>query len=163
MTTPLNATVASRYKFQVNTGTIGVPIWTDVRGVMEFTPGDPDPVLQDDSDYDSVAADNITAWKSQKKTALQWTITAKIKRGFVGSTTGYDPGQEFLRTAANAMGAAGVVQVRYYDRVPGTPEAYMGSGEVSFKHDGAAMDALSTATITVTGRGILTPIANPAA
>jgi hypothetical protein len=162
MTLPLVSTAQGKYRLDVNTGTVGAPVWTQVRGIVEFTPPNPDPVLQDDSDYDAAGPGGSGGWKSQTKTALQHATTAKVKRGFTAGTSSYDPGQEFLRAASMSLDpATRVVQCRYYERIIGGPEAYSFFAEVTFKNDGGPMDATATATITLSGVGALTPIANP--
>jgi hypothetical protein len=162
MTLPLVSTTTAKYALDVNTGTVLVPVWTRVRGIMEFVPPDPEPVLQDDSDYDVVAAGGFGGWKSQAKTALAHTTTFKCKRGFTAGSTTYDPGQEAIRLAGFLLDpSTRVLQFRYYERVTGGPEAYSFFAEITWKKDGGKMEDLATASVTLSGVGALTAITNP--
>jgi hypothetical protein len=156
MTTPLVSTLARKYRLDVSTGTdatSGAPIWTQVRGVSEFTPT-VDTTLEDDSDYDS------DGWASQTKTQLAWMLEMTVKRKVTLDTAAYDPGQEALRVAAESFGADGVVHVRWYDR-DGGPESYEGYAEVSWNPSGGSPTALSEVGVTLTGKGARESVANP--
>lgn len=156
MTQPLVSTLQSEFAIDVNTTPASTPTWTRVRGIMELTPPAPSPALQDDSDYDS------GGWGSQTKTKLMHTTTLKVRRGVqAGTTAVYDPGQEFLRAAAMDLSSSRVVQFRVYSRTPGSPEAWSGYAEVGWSYDGGGMDAVKTATVTLSGVGALTTITNP--
>lgn len=156
---PLGASTTTRkWFFDVNTGTVAVPVWTGVFGVTEFKPA-LEPTLQDDSDYDS------EGFKSQTKTAEEWSVEAKVARKVtVADATAYDPGQEFLRLkSVGKFGVANSVQIRYYEMEPGGPriEAYKGSGAVTWSPEGGAMDELDMVSLTITGQGKLEAITHP--
>jgi len=153
----LVSTNVRKYKLEVDTAADPtVPTWTQVRAVAEFKPDMP-PNLEDDSDFDSAG------WQSQTKTALAWTLEVKVIRKVTpDATKAYDPGQEKLRACALAFGASGVAHVRWYDR-DGGPEAFEGTAEVTWKPDGGPMTATDSVTVTLTGKGVLNPITNPAA
>jgi hypothetical protein len=115
-------------------------------------------VLQDDSDYDSAG------YQSQAKTALGWSIELTVQRKVTAAlATAYDPGQELLRAAANALGTTGVVDVRWYEVTASGPitEAYRGYAEVTWAPEGGAMDALDTASLVLTGRGARATYTHP--
>lgn len=156
--TPLGASTLNRkWYLDVNVGTTAVPDWIGVFGILEFK-DNLEPTLQDDSDFDS------EGYKSQNVTALAWSLEAKVSRKTVeGSPTAYDPGQEALRLAGEEMGQANVAHVRWYEMTPDGPraEAYEGRAAVSWTPDGGAMDANSTATVTLTGKGKRNPITHP--
>lgn len=156
---PLGASTTNRkWYLDINTGTDLVPVWTGVFGVTDFTPA-LDNTLQDDSDYDS------EGYKSQTKTASQWSLTGAVKRAVTEAlATAYDPGQEALRLAGDENGVANSVQVRWYEMEEDGPrvEAYSGRGAVSWTPNGGPMDALSTANFSIMGQGKRTPIAHPA-
>ncbi|TDD88353.1 phage tail tube protein [Actinomadura rubrisoli] len=150
----LVSTLARKWRLDVNTGTVGVPVWTQVRAMGELKP-QVEPNMEDDSDYDS------DGWESETKTALKWTLEAKLLRK-VGVTSGnYDPGQEKIRLASDQFGSAGTVQVRWYDR-DGGPEAYIGFASVSWEPEGGETKDLDTVTAKLSGQGQRTTIANPA-
>ena len=157
---PLGASTLNRkWYLDIDTGTTGTPAWTGVFGVSEFQAG-LDATLQDDSDFDSAG------YKSQTKTAEQWTLTFKVARKTQKATpANYDPGQEALRLAADEMGVDNTVHVRWYE-MNGTAgpktEAYEGYAAVTWAPDGGGMDALAMVTVTLTGQGKRTPITHPA-
>jgi hypothetical protein len=164
MTLPLVSVSTGKYGADVNTNTVASPVWVPIRGILEFTPPEPEPTLQDDTDYDSVPAGAVYGgWKSQAKTALSHTTKMKVKRGYVAGTgSTKDPGQEFLRAAGRSLDpTVRVVNFRYYERVTGGSEAYSGFGEVAFSPDGGKVEDIATATITLSGVGALTAITNP--
>ena len=156
--TPLGATTTNRkWYLDINTGTTLVPVWTGVFGITDFTPA-LDNTLQDDSDYDS------EGYKSQTKTASQWSNTGTVKRAVTGADPeAYDPGQEALRLAADENGVANSVHCRWYEMEPEGPrvEAYEGHGAVSWTPNGGGMDALSMAGFAITGQGKRNPITHP--
>lgn len=151
------STLNRKWGLDVNTGTKAAPVWTPVRGRVDFTDG-LDPTLQDDSDFDA------EGWKSQTVTAQAWSLAFKVARKVDDtSPTAYDAGQEKLRLAAAGMGTANDVHVRWYETTPGGPraEAYDGNAAVSWSPDGGGMDALSFVSVTLTGKGKRNVITNP--
>ena len=157
---PLGATTTNRkWYLDVNTGTLASPVWTGVFGITEFTPKI-EGSLQDDSDFDGAG------WKSQVNTAYQWSNEGKVKRAQKAGVTGdqvYDPGQEKLRLAAAKTGVDNSVPVRWYDMEPNGPrvEAYEGNAAVTWTEDGGNMEALSFASIVLTGQGKRVEIEHP--
>ncbi len=151
------STLKRKWYLDVNTGTVATPTWTSVNGITSFNTG-LDATLQDDSDFDS------GGYRSQTKTAEQWSLSATLARKVAtSSATAYDAGQEYLRTKSDSMGPANTAQVRWYEMTPGGPrvEAYSGFAAVSWSPDEGGMDALETVTVTLTGQGRRTPIAHP--
>lgn len=152
------STLNRDWRLQVDVGSPGSPTWIDVRGRAEFQPG-LDPTLQEDSDFDG------GGYKSQTVTALAWTLSFKVARKVVGAgSTAYDAGQEALRLAANEMGVANSVHVRWFEAADDGPrtEAYEGFAAVSWSPDGGGMDALTMVSVTLTGQGQRLAITNPA-
>lgn len=133
------------------------PNWVGVFGMTDLVPT-LDNTLQEDSDYDS------DGYKSQTKTASQWSLTATVKRAVTtASPTAYDPGQEAIRLAGDQNGVANSVYVRWYEMEPAGPrvEAYEGLGAVSWSPNGGPMDSLSTVSFTITGQGKRIAVAHP--
>lgn len=152
-----NATLNRKWYLDVDTSSTSTPTWIGVFGMTDFKPA-LDTTLQDDSDFDS------EGYKSQTATALAWSNEAKVSRKTQpGAAEEYDPGQEVLRLAGAEIGPDNVVHVRWYEMTPGGPrtEAYEGYSSVSWSDDGGGMDALSTATVKLTGRGQRIAIAHP--
>lgn len=155
--TPLGASTLNRkWYLDVNTGSESVPVWTGVFGITEFK-ASVEGSLQDDSDFDSAG------WKSQVNTANTWKIEGKVRRGLKASDpTVYDPGQEVLRLAAANTGEANIVQIRYYEMGDAQVEAYSGKVAVTWAEDGGNMEAVSTVSFTLNGRGARNIITHPA-
>lgn len=155
---PLGASTTNRkWYLDVNTGTNALPVWKGVFGVTEFAPK-VEGSLQDDSDFDG------NGWKSSTNSANAWSIEVKVKRAVtVALATAYDPGQEVLRLASDKTGVANSVGVRWYEMELNGPkvEAYSGIAAVSWTEDGGNMEALSMASITLTGQGARATIVHP--
>lgn len=154
---PLGAATLNRdWRLEVDTGSDPLtPVWTTVRGRTDFSPS-LDTTLQDDSDMDS------EGYKSQTVTALAWALTTKVvRKATLDATPTYDPGQEALRLAAQEMGPANSVHVRWFKLGAVRTEAYEGFAAVGWSPDGGGMDGLDTATVTLTGQGQRKAIAHP--
>ena len=155
---PLGASTTNRkWYLDVNTGTAAAPLWKGVFGVTEFQ-AKVEGSLQDDSDFDG------NGWKSSTNSANAWSIELKVKRAVTAAlATAYDPGQEVLRIASDKTGVANSVPVRWYEMEAGGPkvEAYAGTAAVTYSEDGGNMEALSMASITLTGQGARAVIVHP--
>ena len=153
MTAPLTSYLARKWRVDVNTGTTISPVWVQVKGVTNFTPG-LSSTTQDSSDFDS------NGWGSDEKTMLKWNLAISLLRKGADTATP-DPGQEALRAKSDQFGAAGMAHVRWYDR-NGGPEAYEGTGNVSWEPGGGGAGDLEPVTVNITGKGARTEITNPA-
>lgn len=158
---PLGATTTNRKWFlDIDSSLTGSPTWIGVHGITEFTPK-VEGSLQDDSDFDG------EGWKSQTNTANAWSNEGKLKRGtrpgVADAPPTYDAGQELLRDAAAQTGVDNSVHVRWYEMEPNGPrvEAYEGRAAVTWTEDGGNMEALSIASITLTGQGKRIEIDHP--
>lgn len=153
---PLGASTLNRdWRLEVDTSATSTPTWTIVRGRTDFKPG-LDPDLQDDSDFDS------GGYKSQTKTAEAWSLEMKLARkATVDATPVYDPGQEALRLAAQEMGPANTVHVRWYKLGAVRTEAYEGYAAASWEPEGGDMAALESVTVKLAGQGKRTAITHP--
>lgn len=155
MTQPQQSTLARKWVFEVNTGTVASPIWTTVKGLNNLTVTQGEPNLEDDNVYEDAG------YTGQTKTALSWKAEATVmRRTDPVNVTIYDPGQEKLRALSNLLGPTGVAYCRFYDR-DGGPEAFTGFGEVSWAPQGGSPTDLEQVDITVTGKGAPTTITNP--
>lgn len=156
--TPLGASTTNR-KWYVDCQDPAVAgVWVGCFGILEYKPKPSDPKLQDDGDFDG------GGWTSSTAAARSWGGDGKFGRKEKASdATAYDPGQEILRKAALGLGSANRVLVRIYEMEPGGPrvEAYQGYAAVTWSPDGGGMDALDTASFTLTGQGPRTDIAHP--
>lgn len=155
MSAPLVTALARKWRVDVNTGTSASPVWVQVRGLNNVTPGI-SATLQDSSDYDS------DGWGSDEKTMLKWNLALSLfrKKSDAGA---YDAGQEALRDKSDQFGAGGIAHVRWYDRTVGSSEAYEGYANVSWEPGGGSASDLESVTVNLTGKGARVDIANPAA
>lgn len=153
-TEPLVSTLARKWKLDVNTGTVGSPVWVPVRGMGELKTT-VESNMEDDSDYDS------NGWASETKTQLKWGLEAKVLRKKGVTSGNYDPGQEKLRASSDQFGSPGTPQVRWYTD-DGGPEAYSGLASVSWEPEGGEAKDLDTVTVKLSGNGLRTLITNPA-
>jgi hypothetical protein len=154
--TPLGGSTLNR-KWYLDVSEDAGTTWVAVMGMTEFQPTT-EATLEDDSDFDS------KGFRSSTKTASAWGITGTVRRGVVTGGTAYDPGQEIIRAAADEMGVANVLTVRFYEMEDGGPRvlAYQGNVATDWTDNGGDMAANSTAGFTLTGRGRRTAIAHPA-
>lgn len=161
VTTGLGAsTLARKWKFDVDVSAAqDGSDWRRVRGATDatFNPGTAG--MQTDTDYDGEGYSSSTA------TSLEWGGTLTVRRAPDRTTpTQYDPGQEFLRQKANKMGPENTAHIRAYEwNGPTGPkaESYEGYVAVAYANGGGAPDALSNATLTLTGQGACLPITHP--
>lgn len=143
----LTPTIQSKWRLDVEIATV----YTQVRAISSFTPA-VNPTIQDASDYDSAG------WGSDARTLRKWENTMTVMRK--EDTTGYDPGQEFLRAAANA---GDLVTCRWYERDVADGEAYSGSALVVWEPQGGDTTILSTVNVRLLGQGARTTITHPGA
>jgi hypothetical protein len=154
--TPLGGSTLNR-KWYLDVSDDGGTTWTPVMGLTEFQPAT-EATMQDDSDFDS------EGFRSSTKTASAWSVTGTVRRGVVeGGTPTYDPGQELIRAAADEMGVANVLAVRFYEMEDDGPRvlAYRGDAATDWTDNGGDMAANSTAGFTLTGRGRRIAITHP--
>lgn len=155
MTQPDQSTLARKWIWEINTGTVPSPVWTTVKGLNSLTVTESEPNLEDDNVYEDGGYTGVT------KTGLSWKIEATVmRRTLATDITTYDPGQEKLRLLARTLGSTGVAFCRVYDR-NGGPEAFTGFGEVTWAPQGGEPTDLESVDITVTGKGLNTQITNP--
>lgn len=152
-------TLVRKWCVEVNTGTVGAPVWKMLGGVNNnaFVPDAAN--LEDDSDMQSGGAG------SQTKTAGNASVTMTIMRKVKSDGISYDDAQEFVRSKAiNKYGPDNSVQLRIYEYNPaGGPrvEAYMGNFAASWEPQGGGNTALDTVTLTFTGQGQCAAISHP--
>jgi hypothetical protein len=155
VTQPQQSTLSRKWVLEINTGTVGSPVWTAVKGLNNLTVKQGEPNLEDDNVYEDAG------YTGQTKTALAWNAAATVmRRTDPTDVTIYDPGQEKLRTLSNTLGPTGVGYCRLYDR-DGGPEAFTGFAEISWDPQGGSPTDLETVNITLTGKGAPTTITNP--
>lgn len=162
---PLGASTTNRkwyldvYPEGTTAATLDTATPIGVFGITEFKDAI-SPSLQDDGDFDS------DGWKSQTNSANAWGIEFKVARKTKASDpTKYDEGQEIIRKTSRKTGVGNRVYCRWYEMEPGGPrvEAYRGQAVASWSPDGGNMEALSSVSVTLTGRGAPEEIDHPEA
>lgn len=145
-------TTALARRFKVDVSTVAAPTtWVSVKGINDFSPP-VSPTLQSADDYDS------DGWSSFEKTMQAFVVNMKCLRKTASGI--FDPGQELIRAAQLPFGDLARVNVRWYDR-NAAPEAFQGLALVGWVPSKTGVADLNEVTITLTGDGALTPIANP--
>ncbi|WP_061960650.1 phage tail tube protein [Demequina flava] len=144
----------------VNTGTTGSPAWQSCRRISAFQPN-LTPITEDASTYDDFGSPN------DDKTGENWSLTFTIQ-GNRNTATGLYPEEIeaiMARTKPSAKGEAAVLHVRYYDKPEtGTPnpnQAFEGFATVGIQRANTGNQGVEAFTVTLTGKGPRTEIANP--
>lgn len=125
-----------KWRWQVNTGSTAVKVWTTVIGLENFA-FVPTPVIQEDDDYEA------DGWQGDEVTALKWAISATVKQKGDVDTIQPNAAHERLRQASLFLlyPDQKVVEMRVYDRFGG-PEAFELTGYVNRTPSGGGMTDL---------------------
>lgn len=155
------ATLVRKWYLDVNTGDSTAAVWTHVNGIMSLVPNVDAANWADSSTFDTAGAQTKT------KTASAWSVTGKVLRAVTAAlATAYDPGQEYLRTAAvGKYGLDNQVEIRFYEfNGANGPqiEAYHGFAGVEWAADGGSMPDLDIAAFTLNAQSALDQITYPA-
>lgn len=140
--------LARRYRVDVSAD---ATTWLQLIGINDFAPN-VSPTKKDTTTYDN------TGWGSSEITLNAWSATIKMLRQTSAGVL--DPSQELIRARVAQFGTAARIYVRWYDR-NGLAEAYQGYAIVEWARSKTASDDVDEATVTLTGDGALTNIANP--
>lgn len=148
--------LARRYKTEINIGSIAVPNWQILFGVVEFSPP-VEPVNQTDTDYES------DGWKGNTKTAQEWSVELKLSHKVDADNNELNTVHKFLKAASRNFGSASIVPIRYFDR-SGNDDAQSGYAIVTWAPEGGDMEQLDQVTVTFNASSYdpaLTIITNP--
>lgn len=140
--------LARDFVFELNTGTVAVPVWTPIGGLVTWSP------TTEKEDVDDTTFDN-DGIKAHKVVSRGAGLTLE---GFyiVDNVTGArDPGQDALITLAGAIGYDSTKQLRITE--PAGKTVMSVSADVN--HGGGDKNANSafTATLTRSGAAVFTP------
>ncbi len=102
---PVTKVNAENYDFEVNTGTIASPTWTNISGIEDFDLGD-STTRADTTDIDSSGVEENRVIRRGHSITLNGHWLEDESDG------SRDAGQEALETAARAVGSAAEVGVR---------------------------------------------------
>lgn len=95
---------AREFTLEINTGTVAVPVWTNIAGLLSIVPSSEE-TEANITDFDSGGIDeSLTARRKH-------TLTAE------GLYEGDDPGQIACTSAGELIGAASLTQYRWTDTV----------------------------------------------
>ena len=150
--------LAQDESFYVNTGTVAVPVWTEIKGVLSYSL-EASKTMADTTTYDSAGIkENIPNEVSYKLTLDMLYDTALATPEGAPTTGGVrDAGQLKLETLGNTVGRAGIGQFKIDN---GELVELEFSGCVSYSEGGRNEAATFQATINVTGainRTVLAP------
>lgn len=125
-----------KWRWQLNLGSVAVPVWTTVTGLEGFTLTFT-PVIQEDDDYEA------DGWQGDEVTALKWGISATVKHKGDIDTVQPNAAHERLRQASLFLTypTKKILPMRAYDRFGG-PEAYELTGYVNRTPSGGGMTDL---------------------
>jgi hypothetical protein len=143
-------TVALARRFKVDVSTDNAT-WVPLKGINDLNPAISNTTVSAD-DFDT------SGFNAIEKTAIGWVLTIKALRKTISGV--FDAGQELVRAAQLQFGDSARVYVRWYDR-NGAAEAFSGKAVVGYSASQTGVDALDEVTITLTGDGVLSSIANP--
>ena len=123
--------------------------WIPVFGIMEFTPPQTEKNLEDDAEFDG------THWGSQIATGISWTAEATVKTPRASLPA--DTGQAILKAASRGVLEEGLVHTRFSQRGVTPKAGDEGIADVTYVDAGGPKTDLTTAELTLTGRGALIP------
>lgn len=128
---------------EINTGTIGVPVWTPIGGLNTLTHS-PSSTDAETTDFDSNGrAEHMKAERSES-----WTLAGYHLEDV--ATGDRDPGQAAIETLANAVGLTSLDQFRITSP-GGNTATFMASAEVTLAGGGNNDAAAWQAALTVSG------------
>ena len=160
-TLPAGAALGFSYEYGVDIDLTpgGAPTWQPVRRISAANPA-VKPITADAATYDDFGAPN------DQKTSESWSLDFAVQVNRLASGA-YAPEVEQLKsyTEPDAVGALSVAHIRWYDKpASGTAnagEAYEGFAYVTIDRAKTGNADTGTWTITLTGQGKRTKIANP--
>jgi len=160
-TLPAGTSLGFSYEYgvDINTGTVGSPAWQPIRRISAVAPS-VTPITSDAQTYDDFGAPN------DQKTSESWSLAFSVLVNRLTSGL-YSDEVEKLKayTEPDAVGTSSIAHVRWYDKpVSGTAnagEAYEGFAYVSIERAKTGNAETGTWSVTLTGQGKRTKIANP--
>lgn len=158
--TPTEFGFSYEYGIDINVGTSEIPEWQPFRFISAVAP-QVSPVTQPAQTYDDNGAPNNV------KTAESWTLAFTIQQHRTPVTGEYLPEVEALLAlvAPDAVGRLATGNFRWYDK-PAVGEAnpddaFEGNATVEMNRGETGNDGIGGWSVTLTGQGRRTQIANP--
>ena len=157
---PVDTTLGKSFEYglDINLGTDGAPSWQPIRRISAWSPTYP-PTETDATTYDDLGSENNEV--TGRSFATSFTV-----QGNRSLTTGlYLPEVEKLLAASKGIGAAAVVDIRWYHKpevgTPNPTDAGRAYCTVAFTRQNTGNADNEVFSATLTGKGKFTPIANP--
>jgi len=150
--------LAQDESFYVNTGTVAVPVWTEIKGVQSYS-FESTKTMADTTTYDSAGVKEHIPNEVSYKLTLDMLYDTELATPEGAPTTGgvRDEGQLKLETLGNAVGSAGIGQFKIDN---GQLVELTFSGSVAYSEGGRNESTSFKATVNVTGavtREVLAP------
>lgn len=159
-TLPAGTTLGKSFEhgIDINIGTPAVPVWQPVRRISAWSPTFPK-VTQDASTYDDRGAPNEDI--SGRGFATSFTVQGNRS----ASTGKYLPELEAIINASRRKGEAAVLDIRFYHKpdsgAPNPTDAGRASVTVEVTRQNTGNAEIDSYSVSLTGKGEYTPIANP--
>jgi hypothetical protein len=147
----MSTALARKFRVDVTADLILAGGWIQLNGIFSFKP-DVTPKTIDTSAYDT------DGWDANEVIGNGWAVTADFWRRTAAGV--YDPGQELVRARVGQTGDGARLGVRWYDK-QGGPEAGQGVALAAWARSKDGVADGDSASIVLTGDGVLTVIANP--
>jgi hypothetical protein len=142
--------LARGYRLEVSVD--GATNWLKLAGLNDLNDSIV-PNKVDSSNYDS------NGFTSSEITMQAWSVAAKFNRQATSGTE--DPASAALRACRAQFGDAARIYVRWYSTVQTSEPGWQGRAIVELNKSKTAVADLNEFTVTLTGDGVLTSIANP--
>lgn len=159
-TLPAGTTLGKSFEhgIDINIGTPAAPVWQPVRRISAWSPTFPK-VTQDASTYDDRGAPNEDI--SGRGFATSFTVQGNRS----ASTGKYLPELEAIINASRRKGEAAVLDIRFYHKpdsgAPNPTDAGRASVTVEVTRQNTGNAEIDAYSVSLTGKGEYTPIANP--
>jgi len=147
----MSTALARKFRVDVTADLTLAGGWLQLNGIFSFKP-DVTPKTIDTSAYDT------DGWDANEVIGNGWAVTADFWRRTAAGV--YDPGQELVRARVGQSGDGSRLGVRWYDK-QGGPETGQGVALAAWARSKDGVADGDSASIVLTGDGILTVIANP--
>lgn len=145
---PIEPVLAREFDLELNTGTVGSPVWTGISGITGINPGQSSQ-LTDDTDFDTDGWEAGTV--SMRGRTLSVTLNYKEN-----SDGDQDPGQEALIALGDASGPTGKGNFRYTSP-NGNVQTFRSTVDVAWPGGDKTSNASFTAELKLDGAPAFTP------
>ncbi len=135
------------WRVDVNTGTSGAPVWTQVKGIRT-------PNLQIEHTTQDTTTLDSDGWGSDGSTLLKWKLSIEGLEGYT-STYVRDPGQVAVKAKGILIGDESEMDIRFYRLNP--DEGFSGTAQVKWNGTGGPITEYTRFQVEMVGQGALAP------